>query len=118
MLHESEDPLRQIVACVGANKRRRWGDNFRDMWLYGIVIGWEEKNFFKEIVPRYKLSPDDVRRLKRLRARFLALRQIDAKELFDEQRKQRGRSAPTEGAAREEDGGYIPPPYLALPRRR
>jgi hypothetical protein len=74
-LGEARDALESCrdTMCFGS---RDWSLNSRDAWLYGLIVGWSNKDdpddpdadAMSELVEKHGWSPEAVARLKRLHA--------------------------------------------------
>lgn len=70
MAQPEENPFESIAACI-AFSPHDWGENHRNAWIYGIVLGWDGDSM-DEQARRHRWSPDDVARLRRLHAAYRA----------------------------------------------
>lgn len=64
----TEDPFMSLAGALVCSSRDHGLDS-RDAWVYGIVVGWDAASL-RELAAKHGWSPDDVSRLKRLRARY------------------------------------------------
>lgn len=47
---------------------RDWGEDHRDAWVYGIIVGWDSEAL-KEVAARHSWTPETVSSLRMLRAK-------------------------------------------------
>lgn len=55
-----------------------WGADRRKAWIYGIVLGWDDEECFKEFKYNLGWSDENIEILKTLRENYLK-----AKELYE-----------------------------------
>ena len=77
-----EDPFDSLEQLLAFNVRD-WSTDKGDAWLYGIISGWDlerepveggvEDGAMQEVADRHGWDADAVARLRRLRARYLAV---------------------------------------------
>jgi hypothetical protein len=75
-MSECKDSLK---GCLVFNSRD-WANNKRDAWLYGIIVGWDEESF-AELKLKHRWPDEQISRLKRLRAEFINLGEVDQNTL-------------------------------------
>ena len=69
-MSDPECPFESLHNTITSNSRDMSADK-RDAWLYGIIVGWKPEAM-RSIAERLRWTDDDVKRLRRLRARYLA----------------------------------------------
>ena len=72
-----EDPFVSIRSCI-TSAPRRWSLHPSDAWLYGVVIGWNEKDL-EELTVLHNWALADVSRLQRLHSAFESARKAARK---------------------------------------
>lgn len=57
-----------LLECIVFGPKH-WGEYKRDAWMYGIIVGWGRS--LPEIAKKHHWPPDEVARLRKLRAQFV-----------------------------------------------
>lgn len=59
-----------------------WDSNFRDAWMYGIVVGYDwENDYFKEVCERWKWTKEEAENLRKLHEKYEELSVVCDKQL-------------------------------------
>jgi hypothetical protein len=76
----NEDPLQSLYDTVVFHSHD-WGVHKRDVWLYGIIVGWDDDSL-EEFKIKFRWSEEAIKRLKRLHKRFKKLKKESSEEFI------------------------------------
>lgn len=71
----------ESLECTIAFDVKDWGADRRSAWIYGIILGWDDEECFKEFKAKFGWDDTTIERLKKLRGNYLKSKELYEKEL-------------------------------------
>ena len=71
----------ESLECTIAFDVKDWGADRRSAWIYGIILGWDDEECFKELKAEFGWDDTTIERLKKLRGNYLKAKELYEKEL-------------------------------------
>lgn len=71
----------ESLECTIAFDVKDWGADRRSAWIYGIILGWDDEECFKEFKAKFGWDDEIIKRIKTLRGNYLKAKEIYEKEL-------------------------------------
>lgn len=75
----TENPFQSIKTAI-VTTPHDWSAHHRLAWIYGIAVGWNEA-VIAEVAKTHGWDETEIKRLQRLRARYLQAADIVAREM-------------------------------------